>query len=87
MGAPIRGHYRGFKAGHHLTNEVLKALFSDTSAWQRVLLTETDVEISEKRDPLAAEAGQLIAVANLFPRPFVVTKEILIWPRGFIYGS
>ena len=53
-GAPIRGHYRGFKAGHHLTNEVLKALFADTSAWQRVALTETNLEISEKRDPLAS---------------------------------
>ena len=63
-GAPIRGHYRGYKAGHYLTNELLKALFADTLAWQRVALTETDVEISEKRDPLAAEAAQPIAVAN-----------------------
>ena len=63
-GAPIRGHYRGFKAGHLLTNEVLKALFADTSAWRRVALTETDGEISEKRDPLAVEATQPIAVAN-----------------------
>ncbi len=63
-GAPIRGHYRGFKAGHHLTNEVLKALFADTSAWQRVALTETNLEISEKRNPPVAEAAQPIAVAN-----------------------
>ena len=63
-GAPIRGHYRGFKAGHYLTNEVLKALFADTSAWQRVALTETNLEISEKRNPPVAEAAQPIAVAN-----------------------
>ena len=63
-GAPIRGHYHGFKAGHHLTNEVLKALFADTSSWRRVALTETDLETSEKRDSLAVEAAQPIAVAN-----------------------
>ncbi len=63
-GAPIRGHYRGFKAGHRLTNEVLKALFSDTSAWRRVALTEKDLEMSEKRDPLAVGDAQPIVVAN-----------------------
>ena len=57
-------HYRGFKAGHHLTNEALKALFADTSSWRRVALTETDLEIAEKRDSLAVEAAQPIAVAN-----------------------
>ena len=63
-GAPIRGHYRGYKAGHYLTNELLKALFADTSAWRRVVLTETDVEMSEDHDPLAVEAARPIAVAN-----------------------
>ena len=53
-GAPIRGHYRGFKAGHHLTNEVLKALFADTSAWRRVALTEAGVEMSDGSAPLAS---------------------------------
>ena len=63
-GAPIRGHYRGFKAGHHLTNEVLKALFADMSAWRRVALSETDVGALERHDPLAVEATQSIAVAS-----------------------
>jgi len=32
-GAPILGHYHGFKAGHGLNNRVLHALFADPSAW------------------------------------------------------
>ena len=63
-GAPIRGHYRGFKAGHHLTNELLKSLFADTLAWRRVALNETDLDMSEEFTPAPAVATQPIAVAS-----------------------
>ena len=63
-GAPIRGHYRGFKAGHHLTNELLKSLFADTLAWRRVALNETDLDMTEKFTPAPAVATQPIAVAS-----------------------
>ncbi|HYE01036.1 MAG TPA: UDP-3-O-acyl-N-acetylglucosamine deacetylase, partial [Alphaproteobacteria bacterium] len=33
-GAPIRGHYHGHKAGHGITNLLLRALFADESAWR-----------------------------------------------------
>ena len=33
-GAPIRGHYRGVRAGHHMTNELLKALFAEPASWR-----------------------------------------------------
>ncbi len=32
-GAPILGRYRGVRAGHSLTNELLRALFADPEAW------------------------------------------------------
>jgi UDP-3-O-[3-hydroxymyristoyl] N-acetylglucosamine deacetylase len=35
-GGPIRGHYRGFRAGHRLTNQLLRTLFSDAEAWRIV---------------------------------------------------
>ncbi|ALJ82356.1 UDP-3-O-acyl-N-acetylglucosamine deacetylase [Ketogulonicigenium vulgare] len=35
-GAPIIGRYTGLKAGHALTNRLLRALFADPTAWRRV---------------------------------------------------
>ncbi len=32
-GVPIRGHYRGVLPGHAMNNALLRALFSDSSAW------------------------------------------------------
>lgn len=33
-GAPIKGRYLGVRAGHALTNQLLRVLFADTSAWR-----------------------------------------------------
>ncbi|AWK87523.1 UDP-3-O-acyl-N-acetylglucosamine deacetylase [Azospirillum thermophilum] len=33
-GAPIIGHFRGFRSGHALNNQLLRALFADRSAWR-----------------------------------------------------
>jgi UDP-3-O-[3-hydroxymyristoyl] N-acetylglucosamine deacetylase len=32
-GAPILGHFHGYKAGHALNNQLLRALFADDTAW------------------------------------------------------
>jgi UDP-3-O-[3-hydroxymyristoyl] N-acetylglucosamine deacetylase len=35
-GLPILGRYEGIRAGHALTNRLLRALFADSGAWRRV---------------------------------------------------
>ncbi|EYD77176.1 UDP-3-O-[3-hydroxymyristoyl] N-acetylglucosamine deacetylase [Rubellimicrobium mesophilum DSM 19309] len=35
-GAPILGRYVGHRAGHRLTNQLLRALFARPEAWRRV---------------------------------------------------
>lgn len=39
-GRTIRGHYHGFKSGHALNNELLRALFADMTAWRLVDLAD-----------------------------------------------
>ncbi|MDH3916642.1 MAG: UDP-3-O-acyl-N-acetylglucosamine deacetylase, partial [Rhodospirillales bacterium] len=34
LGGPLLGHFRGVRAGHTLTLRLLRALFSDDSAWR-----------------------------------------------------
>ena len=38
-GAPILGRYDGVRAGHAMTNRLLRALFADPTAWRRVRVT------------------------------------------------
>ena len=35
-GGPILGHYHGIRAGHAMTNRLLRAVFADQSAWEWV---------------------------------------------------
>jgi UDP-3-O-[3-hydroxymyristoyl] N-acetylglucosamine deacetylase len=35
-GAPILGRYTGIRAGHAMTNRLLRALFAQPGAWDRV---------------------------------------------------
>jgi len=46
-GAPIRGHYRGVRAGHHMTNELLKALFAEPASWR--FIGHAGAEVSPSR--------------------------------------
>ncbi|MGZ9810006.1 UDP-3-O-acyl-N-acetylglucosamine deacetylase [Pseudoroseicyclus sp. H15] len=39
-GAPILGRYTGVRAGHAMTNQLLRALFDEPTAWRRVEVTE-----------------------------------------------
>jgi len=63
-GAAIRGHYRGVRAGHHLTNELLKALFADPSAWRTVELTGAEAGTSRGYTPVEADTPQVAVAAG-----------------------
>jgi len=61
-GAPILARYTGHRAGHAMTNKLLRALFAQPDAWEWVVLTPA----MESRLP---GAGVLPAAASLAPRP------------------
>ncbi|MGI9394223.1 MAG: UDP-3-O-acyl-N-acetylglucosamine deacetylase, partial [Boseongicola sp.] len=42
-GAPILGHYKGNRAGHSMTNRLLRELFADHSAFR---IIECDLEVA-----------------------------------------
>lgn len=44
-GFPILGHYHGFRAGHALTNELLRVLFADPAAYE---IIECDAETAAR---------------------------------------
>jgi UDP-3-O-[3-hydroxymyristoyl] N-acetylglucosamine deacetylase len=44
-GAPILGHYKGVRAGHSLTNTLLRALFAQPDAYR---LVECDAAMAER---------------------------------------
>ncbi|WP_085804112.1 UDP-3-O-acyl-N-acetylglucosamine deacetylase [Roseovarius albus] len=39
-GAPILGHYEGFKAGHALTNDLLRAMFAQPECFEKVTCSD-----------------------------------------------
>ncbi len=39
-GAPILGHFHGYRSGHSMHNRLLRALFADAEAWRRVPLDQ-----------------------------------------------
>jgi len=63
-GAPIRGHYRGVRAGHRMTNELLKALFADPGSWKLVELSGDEKFVEHEQKPIAtAVPKSLVASA------------------------
>ncbi len=54
-GQAIRGHYHGFKSGHALNNDLLRALFADRSAWRLAALSDL-AEAAEDYPRVAASA-------------------------------
>ena len=63
-GAPIRGHYHGVRAGHQITNELLKALFADSTAWRVVELSGQEEALSRGYTPVGDESSEtLVATA------------------------
>lgn len=59
IGGPIIGHFHGVRAGHALTLRLIKALFSQETAWEWVDMTYGDL----MAPPLAAPARLQPAVA------------------------
>ncbi len=59
-GAPILGHYTGFRAGHSLTNELLRALFADPDAWR---LVECAADVAARLPGAGVHSGEIPAVA------------------------
>jgi UDP-3-O-[3-hydroxymyristoyl] N-acetylglucosamine deacetylase len=60
-GAPILGRYIGHKAGHAMTNALLRALFADSSAWA---LQDLDQPIFGKLPGIGVHTGDLPPMAK-----------------------
>ena len=59
-GAPILGHYQGFRAGHALTNDLLRALFASPEAFEMV---DCDAEIAARLPGAGVHWGEIPEVA------------------------
>lgn len=59
-GAPILGRYTGVRAGHAMTNQLLKALFANPDAWRWV---NCDVAIAARLPGVGVKHADLAAVA------------------------
>ncbi|KQI69475.1 UDP-3-O-(3-hydroxymyristoyl) glucosamine N-acyltransferase [Loktanella sp. 3ANDIMAR09] len=59
-GAPILGRYTGHKAGHNLTNALLRALFDNTAAWRWMDCTP---QIAARLPGHGVSAADMVAVA------------------------
>ena len=59
-GLPILGHYHGFRAGHALTNDLLRALFADKSAFEVI---ECDAETAARLPGAGVHWGEIPQVA------------------------
>lgn len=56
-GGPILGHYHGVRAGHAVTNQLLRALFADSTAWEWTDAAPAATPIGFGTAPLALAAG------------------------------
>ena len=46
LGAPLIGHYQGYKSGHDLNNKLCLALLANPQSWQRIQLDrDSDIQI------------------------------------------
>lgn len=59
-GAPILGRYRGVRAGHSLTNELLRTLFADPDAW---CFEDCTPEMAARLPGAGVHLGEIPAVA------------------------
>ena len=56
-GSYILGHFHGFRSGHALNHDLLRALFADPSAWRHVELSDTPANVTSiPPDRIAATA-------------------------------
>ncbi|MEL6267063.1 MAG: UDP-3-O-acyl-N-acetylglucosamine deacetylase [Pseudomonadota bacterium] len=61
-GAPIIGLYRGYKAGHDLTNRLLRALFADPTSWSRAPLPAGAMRLGPMPSRRPVHAAERVAV-------------------------
>ncbi|MEJ8560192.1 UDP-3-O-acyl-N-acetylglucosamine deacetylase [Yoonia sp. GPGPB17] len=59
-GAPILGRYTGSRAGHAMTNKLLRALFAQPDAWRRI---QCDAKIAARLPGVGVSMADLHAVA------------------------
>ncbi len=59
-GAPILGHYEGFRAGHSLTNELLRTMFANSACFEKVSCT---TEMAAKLPGAGVHWGEIPEVA------------------------
>ncbi|MGR3636166.1 MAG: UDP-3-O-acyl-N-acetylglucosamine deacetylase [Shimia sp.] len=59
-GAPILGRYRGIRAGHSLTNQLLRTLFADPEAWCFADCTD---DLASRLPGAGVHIGEIPAVA------------------------
>lgn len=59
-GGPVLGRYTGIRAGHALTNKLLRALFADPSAWRMV---ECSAQTVGKLPGVGVHRGDVPAIA------------------------
>ncbi|MFK7938896.1 MAG: UDP-3-O-acyl-N-acetylglucosamine deacetylase [Roseovarius sp.] len=59
-GMPILGHYQGFRAGHALTNDLLRALFATPNAFE---IVDCDAEIAARLPGAGVHWGEIPEVA------------------------
>lgn len=59
-GMPILGHYQGSRAGHALTNDLLRALFADLDAFE---IVECDANMADRLPGAGVHPGEIPAVA------------------------
>jgi UDP-3-O-[3-hydroxymyristoyl] N-acetylglucosamine deacetylase len=59
-GMPILGHYQGRRAGHAVTNDLLRALFADPEAFEVI---ECDAQIAARLPGVGVHLGEIPAVA------------------------
>ena len=59
-GAPILGRYTGSRAGHAMTNMLLRALFAQPDAWRKV---RCDSKIAARLPGVGVSQADLVAVA------------------------
>ncbi len=61
-GAPILGRYTGLRAGHAMTNALLRALFADPKAWE---MTDVPQAIFGKLPGVGVHLGDVPQIASL----------------------
>ena len=64
LGGPLRGQFRGVRAGHALTLRLLRVLFADQSAWSWHKLRSDETYAARKHASGAIQPGEAVAAAS-----------------------